>query len=80
MDGQMAALLLRLAGAGIFSAGGWPCLREMFEESRVYGYLAFAVPILPMVYAVLHWEDLKRPFWIQAVGAGIFGASFLLAP
>jgi hypothetical protein len=78
MDRQTAALLLGIVGAGIFIVGWWPCMREMFEESRVYGYLAWIFPVLPMIYAALHWDDLQRPFWIQLVGALLFGASVFL--
>ena len=77
MDAPILGLLIRIVGMAVFLLGWWPCLREMFEENRGLGYLSFMVPVLPMVYAVLHWDDLKRHVWVQLIGAGLFGLSFL---
>lgn len=74
MSGQMIGVLVSIVGLGIAFLGWWSCMREMFEESRGYGYLAFLFPLLPLIYAALHWDDLKRQFWFQAVGLALFGA------
>jgi hypothetical protein len=51
-------------------------MREMFAENSFYGYVAFACPPAALVYAAIHWEDLKRQFWFQVAGLALIGGGW----
>ena len=76
MNAEVAAILVFLAGLLIFLIGWLPTMREMFEENSLYGYLAFGFFPAALVYAAIHWEDLKRQFWFQVAGLAVIGGGW----
>lgn len=75
MLADAVATVIAVIGLLVLGIGWFSTVREMFAESRAYGYGAFLVPILTLVYAALHWEDLKRQFWFQIAGYALIGTS-----
>ena len=73
-----AATVVAVIGLGLAAVGWFATVREMFAESRGLGYGAFLVPIIALVYAGLHWDDLKAQFWLQLAGYGLVGGSIAL--
>ena len=65
----MLSLILKILGSAAFLVGWFPALREMFAESSGLGYLGFAVPIVPLVFALIHWDDLKAQAIFMMSGA-----------
>lgn len=54
-------------------------IREMFAQERFLGYIGFAVPLVAVAYAAMHWEDLKAAFWLQIAGGVLLTGGILLA-
>ncbi len=63
--------ILTILGFLVAIVGWWGAIREMFGESRGLGYLAFSVPFVALIYALIHFEDLKREFWFMTIGGGV---------
>ena len=76
----MIGLLLKVVGIAVFVVGWWGALREIFEESRSIGYLSFLVPIVPFIWSILHWDDLKREFIFMLAGQVLVAAGILFFP
>ena len=74
----MLALILKIIGVAVFVLGWFPALREMFAQSSGLGYLGFAAPIVPLVFAFIHWEDLKAQAIIMMGGGLVLAGGFVL--
>ncbi len=68
--------VLKIVGVLVFLPGWFGAIREMWSESRGYGWLGLTMPLIAFVYAILHWDDLQRPFWIMLAGGAVFGLGF----
>jgi hypothetical protein len=73
-------LIIKIIGVVLFLAGWWPVLREIFAESRAIGYLSFLVPIVPLLWSAMHWDDLKRECMLQLIGMGLVASGILFFP
>jgi hypothetical protein len=76
----MIGLILNLAGFAVLLFGWWGAIREIFAESRGIGYLSFMVPIIPLIWTVIHWDDLKRECILMLVGSCMVAAGILFFP
>lgn len=72
--------ILKILGAAVLLVGWFGAVREMFAENRGMGYLAFGVPVVALVYALLHWDDLKRQAILMMAGAALLGGGIALEP
>ena len=71
--------VLRFLGVIVYIAGWFPTIREMFfQDNRGLGYLSFMAPILTVVYAGIHFDELKQAFWLQVAGIVLIVAGWLL--
>jgi hypothetical protein len=62
-------LLVTLAvGVLLMIAGGIWLLIVAFSDSPLQGVLCWFVPLYSIFYLVTHWEECKRPFFVQMVG------------
>lgn len=73
-------LILKLVGIVVFLAGWWSAIRELFGENRALGYLGFAVPVFPLIWTVIHWDDLKRECLLQITGVALIAAGVFFFP
>ena len=56
----------------ILSLVGWIWIViAAFKDSPLWGILSFCVPIVSLVYGIMHWADLKVPTILLVVGTGL---------
>jgi hypothetical protein len=65
---EAVSLFLRIMGLLLILVGWWPTMRAMFAEERLYGYLGFFVPLIALLYAGFHMDELKGPFFVHLAG------------
>jgi hypothetical protein len=62
-----------LALGGILALVGWVwILISAFAESILWGVGVFLLSPLALVFGILHWEDLKVPTIMYAVGLPLY--------
>ena len=71
-------LLLLIPGVILAVIGGFWLLVVAWRESPLWGLGAFLVPIVGLIYALMHWEDAKAPFLTQAGGVVLIIAGRVL--
>ena len=74
----MLLLILKIVGLAVILVGWFPALREMFAENSGFGYLGIAVPIVPLIFALMHWEDLKAQAILMLSGGLVLGGGIAL--
>lgn len=70
MLASVASLAL-LLGALVILVGGIWFIVEAFRENLLWGLGVLFLPILPLVFLILHWRRAKDPFVLQLYGIGI---------
>ncbi len=63
-------LILMWAGVGLLLLGGVFFLIAAFRESLLWGLGVLFLPIVPLIFLILHWQRAKGPFFIQLYGLG----------
>jgi hypothetical protein len=51
--------------------GGLWFLIVAFQDSALEGLLCFLVPFYSLYYLITHFEETKRPFFVQLAGMGL---------
>jgi len=51
-----------------------------FKTSVLWGLGSLFIPIVSLVFVVMHWDETKRPFLIQVVGVVLMVAGAMMAP
>lgn len=70
-------LLVWVGLAIMFFAGVW-FLVTAFRASIWWGLGCLLIPLVSLVFLILHWQEAKQPFLLQLLGFGILFASLLL--
>lgn len=70
--------ILAIVGVGIFLLGGLGFLITAFKQHVLWGLGCLFLGPVSLVFLVMHWNDAKRPFFLQLAGAAlVFIASFM---
>jgi hypothetical protein len=67
--------ILMFIGLGIFILGGIAFLIAAFRTSVLWGFSCLFIAPVQIIYLVGHWDDAKKPFFIQIVGAAVMCVS-----
>jgi len=46
-------------------------LVEAFRTSILWGLGCLVIPLLSLIFVIMHWQETKKGFLINVVGAGI---------
>ena len=63
----MSSALL-VVGVILCVIGGIGMLIVAFRESVLWGLGCFFIPLVSLIFLISHWEEAKRPFFIQLAG------------
>jgi len=66
----MAEALIILGSLIAFVGGLW-LLVVIFQESILWGIRSILLPLVPLIFVILHWDVSKKPLLIQVVGGVI---------
>jgi hypothetical protein len=64
----IASILLFL-GWLVSIVGGIMLLVVAFKESILWGLGCIFIPFVALIFIVMHWEQSKKPFFIELAGA-----------
>jgi hypothetical protein len=69
-----------LAIAGLITALiGWIWfLVAAFRESILWGLACLFLPIVSLIFLILHWNEAKRPFFVQLLAMALLIAAAVL--
>ncbi len=63
-------LIAMWLGFGLLVVGGVCFLVAAFRESILWGLGVLFLPVVPLIFLVLHWQRAKGSFFIQLYGLG----------
>lgn len=66
--------IILYGGLGIFIIGGIGLLIAAFRTSILWGLAVLLIAPVAILYLIVHWQDAKGPFKIQAFGFLIIAA------
>lgn len=58
------------AGLLLLLVGGLFFLIAAFRESLLWGLGVLFLPIVPLIFLIVHWQRAKGPFFLQLYGVG----------
>ncbi len=61
-------ILLLVIGFIIMAIGGIMFLIVAFQESIPWGIGCILFSLVSLIFLIMHWEEAKKPFFIQLVG------------
>ena len=77
----MGIAILIIAGLIAFAANIW-LLVVAFQRSVLWGLAVFFIPFAVIVFAIMYWQDAKKPFLIMlvsSIGLGVSAAMMIPA-
>lgn len=80
MRPMLLAKSLILVGIAIFIIGGFWFLVAAFRESIFWGLACLFIPIVQIFFLIVHWQQARRPFFLQLLGFGMIIAGFIVNP
>ena len=70
---------MEIAGTGLFLVGimvaivGWIMIViAAFRVSAGWGVGSLLIPLIALIFVITHWQDARRPFFIQLGGTALF--------
>lgn len=75
----MGTMLLML-GVAIYLVGGIWLLVKAFQESIWWGLGSLLIPLVGLIFAIMHWAQCKKPFLIALAGLVLIIAGSAMAP
>lgn len=72
-------LLLILAGGIIATVYGVIIMIRAFQTSIVWGLAYIFIPFASLVYIVVYWQEVKKPFLYSLLGLPLMGLGIALA-
>ncbi len=61
-------IILTLLGLVAALAGGIWIIVLTFRTSILWGLASLLIPVVALIFSIMHWEDAKRPFLIYVAG------------
>lgn len=58
------------AGIVLLLVGGLFFLIAAFRESLLWGLGVLFLPVVPLIFLIVHWHRAKGPFFLQLYGLG----------
>ncbi len=77
---DIIAFTLLLLGLVIFVVGGIGFLIAAFRESIWWGLGCLFIPIVQIIFLIVHWQATRKPFSLQLVGFVVILAGAILNP
>ncbi|MEO8000615.1 MAG: hypothetical protein ABI644_01980 [Arenimonas sp.] len=71
---------LAMLGLLIAAVGGIWLLVITFQTSILWGLASLFIPIVSLIFVIMHWEETKKPFLIELAGIAIMVAAGMMAP
>ena len=61
-------MVLAILGVILALVGGIGILIAAFRESVVWGIGCLLLPIISIIFVIMHWEETKKPFLLKIAG------------
>ena len=62
-------IALMIVGGLVALVGGIGVLIAAFRESVGWGIGCLVVPLVSLIFVVMHWEETKKPFLLNVAGS-----------
>jgi len=74
------SMILLVVGFALYLIGAIWLLIKAFQESILWGLGSLFIPLVGLIFAVLHWADCKKPFLYALAGLVLLIAGAAMAP
>jgi hypothetical protein len=61
-------MILVIVGTVIYLIGGIWLIVKAFQESILWGLGSLFIPLVGLVFAIMHWAECKKPFLYALAG------------
>jgi hypothetical protein len=68
---QICVLAMFIVGMLLVLYGGIVFLITAFRESVWWGLGCLLLPLVNVIFLIMHWQETKKPFFIQLAGGVI---------
>lgn len=75
----VAGLLIAVGAIAAIIGGIW-LLVVAFQKSILWGLGCLVIPIVGLIFVVMNWEEAKKPFGLEVLGAIIMVVGSMLMP
>ena len=65
---EAVGMILLIIGMIVTFVGGVWFLVVAFQESILWGLGCLFIPIVPLFFLILHWDQASKPFLVQLAG------------
>ena len=65
---EVVGLILWLIGMVLVAVGGIWLLVVAFQERVLWGLGCLLVPLVALVFVIMHWKEAGKPFLIELAG------------
>ena len=72
-------IALIIIGGILALAGGIGILIAAFRESIAWGIGCILLPIVSLIFVVMHWDETKKPFLLKVAGIVLLVAGGAMA-
>jgi len=76
---QGSIRLFRLAGIDVYLHWLW-FLVAAFRESIWWGLGCLFIPIVQLIFLIMHWQAAKKPFFLQLLGIALIIVAIIISP
>ncbi len=73
-------LIMILMGVCFLLIGGLLFLVVAFRESIWWGLACIFIPVVQLFFLIVHWQNARKPFFIQLLGLALIIAAAILNP
>jgi len=73
----MAIMFLAI---GIYLIGWIWFLVAAFRESIWWGLACLFIPIVQLIFLIVHWREARKPFFLQLLGLVIIIVAIIISP
>lgn len=77
---QALSILFLAVGVIVLIVGAIGMLIAAFHEGIGWGLGCLLLPIVTLIFTVVHWDEAKKPFLTKLAGAGLVVVGVLLSP
>lgn len=79
MDGSITLGIMILASV-IYIFGWLMFLVAAFRESIWWGLACLFIPIVQLIFLIVHWREARKPFFLQLLALVLFIVAILVSP
>lgn len=72
---ELISFLLMFIGIAILALSAWRIIGLAFDSSPAWGICSLLIPVVMLVFSIIHWKQTKKPVAVGLLCIPFFAAS-----